>query len=136
MALLADDPLGRTRESPADLAPYREAFAEVDADPRELLVVAEVAGAVVGTLQLTILRSLARQGAQRAQLEAVRVHRDHRSTGLGSALVRWAVEEAGRRGCDLVQLTSDASRSEAHAFYGGLGFAPSHVGFKLVLDSI
>lgn len=88
VALLTDDPLGSSRET-ADLDPYRAAFAEVDADPAHLLVVSESAGAVVGTLQLTVLASLARRGARRAQLEAVRVHRDHRGAGLGSALVRW-----------------------------------------------
>ena len=134
VALLADDPLGRSREAAEDLHPYRRAFAEVDADPAHLLVVVtERAGAVVGTLQLTVLPSLARQGARRAQLEAVRVHRDHRSAGLGSALVRWAVDEARDRGCSLVQLTSDARRPGAHAFYERLGFTPSHVGFKLDL---
>ncbi|SCX53130.1 Ribosomal protein S18 acetylase RimI [Klenkia marina] len=133
VALLADDPMGRTREDPDDLAPYRRAFAEVDADPAHLLVVVEHTGAVVGTLQLSVLPSLAGQGARRAQLEAVRVHRDHRSAGLGSALVRWAVDEARDRGCALVQLTSDAQRPAAHAFYERLGFARSHVGFKLDL---
>ncbi|MEI4272756.1 GNAT family N-acetyltransferase [Klenkia sp. LSe6-5] len=113
VALLTDDPLGRSRET-TDLGPYRAAFAEVDADPAHLLVVAESVGEVVGTLQLSVLPSLARLGARRAQLEAVRVHRDHRGAGVGSALVRWAVAEAGRRGCRLVQLTSDLRRPEAH----------------------
>jgi GNAT superfamily N-acetyltransferase len=133
MALLADDPLGSTRESPADLRPYLNAFAEVDADPAHLLVVAGAGAVVVGTLQLTVLPGLSRGGTRRAQLEAVRVHRDHRGAGLGAALVGWAVEEAGRRGCGLVQLTSDAQRPGAHAFYERLGFARSHVGFKLAL---
>jgi GNAT superfamily N-acetyltransferase len=133
VALLADDPLGRTRESPHDLDPYRQAFAELDTDPAHLLVVTEAGAVVVGTLQLTVLPGLSRGGARRAQLEGVRVHRDHRGTGLGSALVRWAVEEAGRRGCTLVQLTSDARRPEAHAFCARLGFVGSHVGFELAL---
>ena len=132
-ALLADDALGHDREAATDLAPYRAAFTEIDADPAHLLVVAESAGRVVGTLQLSFLPSLARRGARRGQVEAVRVHRDHRGVGLGTALVRWAVDEAGRRGCRLVQLTSDGRRPGAHAFYERLGFAPSHVGFKLDL---
>jgi GNAT superfamily N-acetyltransferase len=133
VGLLADDPLGRTRESPTDLAPYRRAFAEVDADPAHLLVVAEAEHMVVGTLQLSVLTSLSRGGARRGQVEAVRVHRDHRGSGLGSALVRWAVEEAAGRGCALVQLTNDAQRADAHRFYERLGFRASHTGFKLEL---
>lgn len=132
--LLTDDPLGATRET-TELAPCRQAFAEVDAAPAHLLVVADAAGAVVATLQLSVLPSLARQGARRGQVEAARVHRDHRGAGLGTALVRWAVAEAGRRGCRLVQLTSDTRRPGAHAFYARLDFGPSHVGFKLDLPS-
>lgn len=52
VALLADDPLGRSRESADDdLAPYRTAFALIDADPHQLLVVAEIGGEVVATLR-------------------------------------------------------------------------------------
>ena len=133
VALLADDVLGAARES-ADLAPYERAFAAVDADPAHLLVVAEVDGEVVGTLQLTVLPGLSRQGALRAQVEGVRVAAAHRSSGLGGALVTWAADEARRRGCVLLQLTTDARRADAHRFYERLGFERSHLGFKLPLD--
>lgn len=132
VAMLADDPLGATRERPGDPR-YAEAFAELDADPRQLLAVAEAGGAVVGTLQLTFIPGLSRVGATRAQIEAVRVRADQRGAGLGQRLVEWAVGEARRRGCVLVQLTSDASRADAHRFYERLGFRASHVGMKLVL---
>lgn len=132
LALLADDPLGRGREV-ADLAPYRTAFAAIDADPAHLLVVAEHDGAVVGTLQLTVLPGLARGGALRAQVEAVRVHAERRSSGLGAAMLGWSVDEARRRGCALVQLTTDKARTDAHRFYERLGFTASHVGYKLAL---
>jgi GNAT superfamily N-acetyltransferase len=130
VALLADDDLGRTREDTRDLGPYLRAFEAVDADPAHLLVVAELGGRVAGTLQLTVLPGLARRGALRAQLEAVHVSAGHRGRGLGRAMVGWAVEEARRRGCALVQLTSNRSRTDAHRFYAGLGFTASHVGFK------
>jgi GNAT superfamily N-acetyltransferase len=134
VALLADDPLGATREDPdGDLAPYRRAFELVDADPAHVLVAAVDAGAVVGTLQLTVLPGLARGGALRAQLEAVRVAAGHRSSGLGAAMVGWAIDEARRRGCRLVQLTTDRSRTDAHRFYERLGFVASHEGLKLSL---
>jgi GNAT superfamily N-acetyltransferase len=133
VALLADDPLGATRETPDDLGPYRRAFDLVDADPAHLLVAAVDAGAVVGTLQLTVLPGLARGGALRAQLEAVRVANGARSRGLGAAMVGWAIDEAGRRGCRLVQLTTDKARTDAHRFYERLGFVASHDGLKLAL---
>ncbi len=134
VALIAADQLGAAREG-GDLAPYERAFAAIDADPAQLLAVAtDEAGAVAGTLQLTVIPGLARRGALRAQIEAVRVREDLRGQGLGHALLAWAIEEARRRGCALVQLTSDKRRAEAHRFYGRLGFTASHEGFKLRLE--
>ena len=133
VAMLADDPLGAARENPADIATYLAAFDRIDADADELLIVAERDGEVVGTLQLTFLHGLSRRGATRAQIEAVRVRADARSEGLGQRLIEWAIAESRRRGCHLVQLTSDSSRSGAHRFYERLGFTGSHVGYKLTL---
>lgn len=132
VALLADDPLGARRESPGDPA-YDAAFAEIDADPHQLLVVAVVGGSVAGTLQLTFIPGLSRRGATRAQIEAVRVAPDQRGGGLGRRLAEWAIDTARERGAALVQLTTDASRVDAHRFYERLGFVASHVGMKLPL---
>ncbi|MER7011739.1 GNAT family N-acetyltransferase [Saccharopolyspora sp. NPDC000359] len=131
--LLAADQLGVTRESTTDLAPYRTAFAAIDADPAHLLLVATTGDEVVATMQLTFIPGLARRGALRAQIEAVRVHERHRSNGLGGEMIRWAIDEARRRGCALVQLTTDKQRSDAHRFYQRLGFTASHEGLKLAL---
>lgn len=134
VGLLVDDELGSGRESTADLTPYREAFAAIEADPAQLLVaVKDSAGAVVGTLQLTFIPGLARRGALRAQIEAVRVRSAERSRGLGAALFEWALDESRRRGCSLVQLTTDKSRTDAHRFYDRLGFTASHEGYKMTL---
>ncbi|MFW6692656.1 GNAT family N-acetyltransferase [Streptomyces sp. MAR4 CNX-425] len=133
VAMLADDPLGATRETPDDPAPYAHAFARIDADPGHHLAVAERDGRVVGTLQLSVIPGLSRRGATRALIESVRVHRDERGGGLGTQLIEWAVEEARRQGCAIVQLTSDATRTDAHRFYERLGFAATHVGFKRTL---
>lgn len=130
-ALLADDALGRTRESPDDLEPYRRAFAEIDRDPNMFLAVMEADGRIIGTMQMTFLRGLSYRGGLRAQIEAVRIASDLRNRGLGGALIQWGIDEARRRGCLLVQLTSDASRTDAHRFYERLGFRHTHAGFKL-----
>jgi GNAT superfamily N-acetyltransferase len=130
VGLYAEDELGTGGDGGA-LEPYLRAFDAIDADPAHLLVVAESSGAVVGTLQLSLLPALVRRGALRAQLEAVHVRSDHRGSGLGSAMVRWAVEQSRQRGCAMVQLTSQKRRADAHRFYLRLGFENSHEGFKL-----
>ncbi|KUN24341.1 GNAT family acetyltransferase [Streptomyces antibioticus] len=133
VAMLADDPLGAQRESPNDLAPYLTALERLSADPNQHLVVAVREGRVVGTLQLTIIPGLSRRGSTRSIIEGVRVHADERGSGLGTQLIEWAIEESRRQNCQLVQLTSDATRTDAHRFYERLGFEASHVGFKLPL---
>ncbi|MFI6765710.1 GNAT family N-acetyltransferase [Streptomyces sp. NPDC050355] len=133
VAMLADDPLGAARESPDDLAPYLAAYAALAADPQQHLVVAVRDGRTIGTLQLTVNPGLSRRGATRSIIEGVRIHRDERGGGLGSQLIDWAVTESRTLGCQMVQLTSDATRIEAHRFYERLGFEASHLGFKLTL---
>lgn len=133
VGMLADDALGATRESPEDLAPYRSAFETLDSDPNQFLMVAVREGAVIGTFQLTIVPGLSRRGATRAIIEAVRVHSSARGAGIGEQMMRWAIDESRRRGCRLVQLTSDKDRPGAHRFYERLGFVGSHIGYKLPL---
>lgn len=133
VGMLADDPLGSQRESPDDLTPYLAALERLAADPNQHLVVAVRGGRVVGTLQLTIVPGLSRKGATRSIIEAVRIHGDERGSGLGTQLIEWAIDESRRQDCQLVQLTSDVTRTDAHRFYERLGFTASHVGFKLPL---
>ncbi|MFJ9004917.1 GNAT family N-acetyltransferase [Streptomyces canus] len=133
VGMLTDDPLGAQRESPDDLAPYVSALNRLSADPNQSLVVATREGRVVGTLQLTVVPGLSRRGATRSIIEGVRIHADERGTGLGTRLIEWAIEESRRQKCQLVQLTSDNTRTDAHRFYERLGFTASHVGFKLAL---
>ena len=134
--LIAADQIGATRdgiETAEDLAAYQAAFAAIDRDPAHLLVVARSGPDVVATMQLSFLPGLARRGALRAQIEAVRVLEAYRGRGLGAAVITWAIDEARRRHCALVQLTTDKSRTSAHRFYERLGFVASHEGMKLTL---
>lgn len=136
VALLADDPLGRSRESaalPLDDA-YVAGLRAIESDPNQLLVAAERDGNVVGTLQLTFVPGISHRGAWRGQIEAVRVASTVRGEAIGSLMVEWAVERCRERGCRLVQLTTDSRRPEAHRFYERLGFAATHVGMKRALE--
>jgi GNAT superfamily N-acetyltransferase len=132
VAMINEDPITAARPSSGE-PDYYAAFEAVDADPRNELIVVESDGDVVGTMQITYIPGLSRRGGERALVEAVRVAVPHRNRGIGREMMRWAVERARERGCALVQLTSDKARTEAHRFYGSLGFTASHEGFKLLL---
>ena len=135
VAMIADDQLGSLREVVGpELDPaYVAAFEMISADPNQLLLVADDGGRAVATLQVSFIPGISRRGMLRAQIEAVRVNSSMRGEGLGRTLVEWAVAEARRRGCGLVQLTTDRSRTRAHSFYQDLGFEPTHLGMKLKL---
>jgi len=135
VALLADDPLGQQRETagvPLDER-YILAFSAINSDLNQRLVVAADGDEIVGTLQLSYIPGIARRGAWRGQIEAVRVAAHRRDSGLGQALLEWAIRQCKLRGCALVQLTTDKSRADAHRFYEKLGFVASHEGYKLSL---
>lgn len=133
--LLADDDLGRQREhvGPPPSPSYEIAFNAIEKDSKQLLAVAERSNEVVGCLQLTFIPGLSRIGRWRGQIESVRVASKLRGSGLGKELIEWAIEECRKRGCGLVQLTTDKSRPDALRFYQSLGFTASHEGMKLDL---
>jgi GNAT superfamily N-acetyltransferase len=76
----------------------------------QLQAVAVLGNEVIGALQLTFIPGLARIGAWRGQIEAVRIAEAHRSSGVGQQMFEWAIAQCKARGCDLVQLTTDKER--------------------------
>ncbi len=135
--LLADDKLGSKREDFREPLPkrYWDAFKIIEKDRNQMLVVVESDGKIVGTLQLTFIQYLTYQGGIRAQIEAVRIHKEYRNHGLGKMLIQWAIGKARVNGAHLVQLTTDKLRPEALTFYEALGFKASHEGLKLSLKA-
>lgn len=128
--LLADDVLGSRRES-APVEAYEAAFDMIDADPHQFLaVIRDAAGDVCGTFQLTLIPGLARGGAKRLQVEAVRLAPSTRGKGLGTAMFNWAHGWGLRHGAAMAQLTTDKQRVDAHRFYENLGYAATHEGYK------
>ena len=130
--LLADDPLGSTRETPGEEIPeaYFTAFAAIEKDPNNAVIVAEVAGDLAGCLQLTYIPGLTYTGSERAQIEGVRIAAEQRGRGVGQLMINWAIDQARVRGCRVVQLTTDRQRPDAIRFYQKIGFRPSHMGMK------
>lgn len=131
----AGGPEGKPRlQLPAVLPQsYLQAFETIDSDPNQMLMVVEKGGYIVGTFHLTYLTYLAGAGRPDAQLEAIHVSATHRRQGIGTMMLKWAIEAAKRRDCRRVQLTTDKRRSEAHILYRRLGFRFSHEGAKLYL---
>ena len=132
--LIADDELGKLRENFQEPLPesYLNAFENINADPnQELIVVENDKGQIIGTLQLSFIQYLTYKGGIRAQIEAVRIHKDYRGKGLGEQLFTWAINKAKQRNAHVLQLTTDKKRPEALAFYKSLGFVASHEGMKL-----
>jgi GNAT superfamily N-acetyltransferase len=121
------------KEDPSELGPYIAALTEIEEQPGGVLV-AEVAGQVVGVCQLIVFRHLQSRGGLCAEVESVHVHPDQRRSGIGRVLMGAAIERARTMGCYRIQLTSNNDRPEAHRFYEALGFVPTHVGFKLLLS--
>lgn len=135
VALYRTDELTRKHHGAGgDIEPgYYGAFEAIERDARNRLLVAERAGEIVGSFQLTFVPDMQPDGRDVAIVENVIVDGAVRSGGVGSAMMRWAVEEARRHGCSQVKLTSNNKREDAHRFYLRLGFEATHTGFKILL---
>lgn len=135
--MIANDKLGRLRENFKSPLPseYYDAFKNIDSDPhQELMVIVNDSEKIIGTLQLSFIQYLTYQGGKRAQIEAVRIHKDHRGQGIGQELFVWAIGRAKEKGAHVLQLTTDKKRPDALKFYERLGFKASHEGMKLHLQ--
>ncbi|MDP1573774.1 MAG: GNAT family N-acetyltransferase [Coxiellaceae bacterium] len=133
--LLFDDELGSKRECYQDPLPkkYLTAFSNIDSDKNSFLIIVEDEGNVIGTMQLNIIQYLTYQGGQCAQIEGVRIAKNHRGQGIGKIMFEWAISKARELQCRVVQLTTDKKRPDALVFYQKLGFIASHEGLKLHL---
>lgn len=132
--MIADDELGKTRENFQEPLPkeYYDAFENIKSDSnQELIVVENDASKILGTMQLSFIQYLTYQGGIRAQIEAVRIRKDQRGTGLGTKMFEWAINRAKEKNAHVLQLTTDKKRPEALNFYKKLGFIDSHEGMKL-----
>lgn len=137
ISMIANDPLGKTRENYRLPIPinYFIAFKNITEDKNQELIVIETKDfEILGTLQLSFIQYLTYQGGIRAQIEGVRIRKDKRGLGIGKKLVQWAINRARERNAHLIQLTTDKQRPKATKFYEHLGFKPSHIGMKMHLE--
>jgi ribosomal protein S18 acetylase RimI-like enzyme len=134
--MLADDELGRKRERYEQPLPesYTKAFHAITSDPNNELVVAYQGNEVIGVQQITFTPYITHQGGWRATIEGVRTSSSVRGKGVGTELIKWAIQRANERGCHLIQLTTDKQRVDALRFYERLGFKSTHEGLKMKLN--
>lgn len=102
-----------------------ERLAAMEAEGR-IVLVAELDGAVVGCLSTSVMRVLHRP-APVGRISMMVVDEALRSRGIGAALVRAAEEALTEQGCTMVEVTSHVRRTEAHRFYGRLGYERTSV---------
>ena len=132
IGLYADDDRGGHGDgwNDANRPAYEAAFAEINANPRDALMVIEQDGGVVGTFLLTLLPGLTGRATRRLQLRSVEVAAPLRSRGIGARMLAFVEEYAKLNGATLIELTSNNTRSDAHRFYERNGYTKSHSGFK------
>jgi len=101
-------------------------------DPRQHLLLAEIDGHACGLVALYCLYSLA-HGAPLARITALVVEPGSRRLGVGRQLVREVELLARRQRLARIEVTSNAGRAEAHAFYRGCGYADGSLRFVKLL---
>jgi len=112
--MIMDDELGKKREDFQIPLPesYYTAFQNINNDAnQELIVVESDEIGIIGTMQLSFIQYLTYKGGIRAQIEAVRIRKDHRGIGLGTKMFEWAIERSKERNAHLLQL------KETHTYY-------------------
>ncbi len=133
--MLSDDTLGATREIFSDELSdnYINAFEKINVDQNQELTIVEMNGNKVATFHLTFIQYLTHHGGLRAQIEAVRTNSDFRGKGIGKKVFEYAINRAKKKGCILLQLTTDKKRPAAIKFYEAIGFVSTHEGMKFKL---
>lgn len=116
------------------LADARALFARFARYPDYVLYVAEEGGAVVGTFALLVMDNLGHMGAPSAVIEDVVVAPQRQGSGVGGAMMRFAMAKAAEKGCYKLVLSSNAKRVQAHHFYENLGFRRHGVSLHVDLD--
>src|SRR5262249_3587983 len=122
--------------SPPPTDRTRAAYAEILDSPWRMLLVAELDGALIGTLDLFVVANLTRGALPWAGIENFVVDAGHRGRGIGDAMLDAAVSIARDMGCYKVQLISHEVHAPAHVFYAQRGFDAPVRGFRRYLEAV
>ena len=114
---------------PISLDDMRDRLAFVQSSRDDEILVAEIAGRVVGLVGIRIVEFVHRVGRQ-GQITALAVTSDCRRRGIGSALLGAMESYLRERGVlDVVVHTGNHRKDEAHRFYDGAGYDATGVRF-------
>ena len=105
-----------------------ERIAVVQADRRQVLLLAEARGRVQGLVAMETLYSVA-HGAELARITALVVAPGCERRGIGRMLLREVEVRSRQTGIARIEVTSNAGRSGAHAFYRACGYADGSLRF-------
>jgi ribosomal protein S18 acetylase RimI-like enzyme len=111
-------------------------FAKFAAYPDYKLYVAEQDGDVVGAFALLIMDNLGHLGSPSGIIEDVVVAPGRQGSGIGQAMMRFALDRCRAKGCYKAMLSSNARRERAHAFYEALGFDRHGYSFRADLTAV
>lgn len=115
--------------TPAEAA---DRIALVQGDRRQVLLLAECEGRVQGLVAMETLYSVA-HGSELARITALVVAPGCERRGVGRRLLREVEQRARQAGIARIEVTSNAQRSAAHAFYRDCGYADGALRFVKLL---
>ncbi|MBD2213236.1 GNAT family N-acetyltransferase [Nostoc linckia FACHB-104] len=95
---------------------------EILNNPRLFYIVADISGKLVSTCNLTIIPNLTRGASPYGIIENVVTHTDYRKQGLGTQVIRYALNIAWQHNCYKVMLLTSSKREETLRFYEQVGF--------------
>jgi predicted N-acetyltransferase YhbS len=113
------------------LSAHYDAFSEIKRSPDSYVFVAESAGAVVGTIAISIIPNLSHGGRPWGVIENVVVDERARKSSIGATLMRHAIDLARAQGCFRVILSSSVHREGSHEFYQRLGLEAFGYSFNM-----
>jgi GNAT superfamily N-acetyltransferase len=108
---------------------YRDALLEIDRTDGNYLLVAEYDRQITALIQLLAFRHIHHGGGRTAEVVAMHVAEQFRTTGIGGMLLDHACERALDLGCRRLQVFSSTASTDEHSFWERHGFVQLDRGY-------
>jgi GNAT superfamily N-acetyltransferase len=109
-----------------------ERICQLDATGSDPILLAVADGQALGVVAMH-LSDMLQYERPVMRVTALVVDHSARRRGIGKLLMDRAEGLASAAGCEFVELTSAATRAEAHAFYRNIGYEPNSLRFRKIL---